>query len=316
LRTPYAHQYTLNVQQDLGFGVLQVGYVGNHVLDILTNGVITPRNINPQLDAFGTRPIAGLGNVYEVGNYPQSNYNAMQVTFKRNLSRGLRFNANYTWSHAIDNAIGFFKDYQNYQDLNADRSDSDQDVRHNFTFDASYNVPSLRNFFGDGVPRWLAEGFQFNTLTQIRSGLPVNVTVVGGFFGGALRPNVVPGVPLYLSNGDFNAAAFTRPATGTFGNLGRNALRGSNFAQVDFSVFKNTRITENTALQLRLEVFNLFNRVNYADPAGGLTPDTFGGTLNPICGFGQRCSTVGNQLGGLIGAGGPRQIQLSARFNF
>ncbi len=317
LRTPYAQQYSLNVQQDLGFGVLQVGYVGNHVLDILTNGIITPRNLNTA-NAAGVRPIPSLGNVYEIGSYPQSNYNAMQVTFKRNSSRGLRFNANYTWSHAIDNVIGFFKDYQNFQDLNADRASSDQDVRHNFTFDAGYNVPSLRSFFGSGVPRWLAEGFQFNTLTQIRSALPVNVTADGGFFGGALRPNVVPGVPQYLSNGNFNPAAFSRPATGTFGNLGRNALRGSNFAQVDFSVFKNTRLTETTALQFRVEFFNLFNHVNFADPFGGLTRAAFVGTLDPqsLCSFGQRCTTVGNQLGGLLGSGGPRQIQLSARFSF
>jgi len=315
LRTPYAHQYSLNIQQDLGFGVLQVGYVGNHVLDILTNGVITPRNLNTA-NAAGARPIPSLGNVFEIGSYPQSNYNAMQVTFKRNFSRGLRFNANYTWSHAIDNVIGFFKDYQNFQNLNADRASSDQDVRHNFTFDAGYDMPSLRRVFGDGVPRWLADGFQFNTLTQIRSALPVNVTVAGGFFGGALRPNVVPGVPFYLSNGDFNPAAFSNPAPNTFGNLGRNALRGSNFAQVDFSVLKNTKLTEMTALQLRLEFFNLFNRVNFADPFGGLTPAAFVGTLNPICNFGQRCSTVGNQLGGLLGSGGPRQIQLSARFSF
>ena len=189
-------------------------------------------------------------------------------------------------------------------------------MRHNFTFDAGYDVPSLRRFFGEGVPRWLADGFQFNTLTQIRSALPVNVTVAGGFFGGALRPNVVPGASFYLSNGDFNPAAFSTPANGTFGNLSRNALRGSNFAQVDFSVFKNTKLTETTALQLRLEFFNLFNRVNFADPFGGLAPDAFAGTLNSICAFGQRCSTVGNQLGGLLGSGGPRQIQLSARFNF
>ncbi|MBA3600617.1 MAG: TonB-dependent receptor, partial [Acidobacteria bacterium] len=232
LPTTYAHQYSLNVQQNLGFGVLQVGYVGNHVLDILTNGVITPRNINPTIDAFGTRPIAGIGSIFEIGTYPQSNYNAMQVTFKRNLSTGLRFNANYTWSHAIDNVIGFFKDYQNYQDLNADRASSDQDIRHNFTFDAGYDVPSFRRLFGsDSIPRWIADGWQLNTLTQIRTGFPVNVTVTGGFLGGSLRPNLVPGVPTRcpnynVPNCQFNAAAFTLPAAGTFGNLGRNALRG------------------------------------------------------------------------------------------
>jgi hypothetical protein len=245
----------------------------------------------------------------------------MQVTLKRNFSRGLRFNANYTWSHEIDNVIGFFKDYQNYRDLNADRASGDQDVRHNFTFDAGYEVPSFRRLFGDGLPRWIADGWQLNTLTQIRSGFPVNVTVTGGFFGGALRPNLVPGVSTRpanyrVPNNQFNAAAFSIPAAGTFGNLGRNALRGPGFAQVYFSVFKNTKLTETTALQLRMEVFNLFNRTNFADPSGGLSPDAFSGSLNRTANFGQSISTVGNQLGGLLGAGGPRQIQLSARFIF
>ncbi|MEP7037690.1 MAG: carboxypeptidase regulatory-like domain-containing protein [Acidobacteriota bacterium] len=322
LPTTYAQQYSLNIQQDLKFGVLQVGYVGNHVLNILTNGVITPRNINPTLDAFGTRPIAGIGSIFDVGTYPQSNYNALQVTFKRNLTKGLRYNANYTWSHTIDNVIGFFKDYQNYQDLNSDRASSDQDIRHNFTFDAGYDVPSFRRLFrNDGIPRWIADGWQLNTLTQIRSGFPVNVTVTGGIFGGALRPNVVPGVSPYPSNysvpnNQFNPAAFSAPAAGTFGNLGRNALRGPGFAQVDFSIFKNTKLTEKTALQLRMEVFNLFNRTNFADPSGGLNVDAFTGSLNRTAFFGQSVSTVGNQLGGLLGAGGPRQIQLSARFIF
>jgi hypothetical protein len=321
LPTTYAQQWSLNVQQDLGIGVLQVGYVGNHVLNILTNGVVTPRNLNPALDAFGTRPIAGIGNVFEVGTYPQSTYNAMQVSFRRNLSKGLRFNANYTWSHEIDNVIGFLKDYQNYQDLNADRASGDQDVRHNFTFDAGYDVPSFRKFLGEGLPHWIADGWQFNSLTQIRSGFPVNVTVTGGIFGGALRPNLVPGVPTRpsdysLPNNQFNKAAFSLPAPGTFGNLGRNALRGPGFAQVDFSITKNTRLTESQSLQLRMEIFNLFNHTNFADPSGGLNADAFSGSLNPTAFFGRSISTVGNQLGGLLGAGGPRQIQLSVRYIF
>jgi hypothetical protein len=322
LPTTYAQQWSLNVQQDVGFGVLQAGYVGNHVLDILTNGVITPRNINPTLDAFGTRPIPGIGNIFDVGTYPQSTYNALQVTFMRNLSRGLLLNANYTWSHEIDNVIGFFKDYQNFRDLNADRASGDQDIRHNFTFDAVYDVPSFRTFLGEGLPHWIADGWQLNTLTQIRTGFPVNVTVTGGIFGGALRPNLVPGVPTRPSNfnvpnNQFNAAAFSFPAPGTFGNLGRNALRGPGFAQVDFSVFKNTKLTESQSIQFRMELFNLFNHANFADPGGGLNADmTTGGSLNPTAFFGRSVSTVGNQLGGLLGAGGPRQIQFSARYIF
>ena len=320
LPTTYAQQWSLNVQRDLGFGVLQVGYVGNHVLNILTNGVITPVNINPQLDAFGTRPIAGIGDVRLVGTYPQSNYNALQIGLKRNFSKGLRYNANYTWGHAIDNVIGFFKEYQNYQDLNADRASSDQDIRHNLTFDFGYDIPSFKKLFGDGTPGWIADGWQINSLTQIRSGFPVNVTVTGGIFGGALRPDVVPGVSPYPSNASapnnqFNPAAFTAPA-GQFGNLGRNALRGPGFAQVDFSIFKNTRINETQSIQLRMEIFNLFNKANFADPFAGLNADPLSNSLNPTASFGQSFSTVGNQLGGLLGAGGPRQIQLAIRYSF
>jgi hypothetical protein len=321
LPTTYAQHWSLNVQQNLGLGVLQVGYVGNHVLDILTNGVVTPRNINPTLDAFGTRPIPGIGNILDIGTYPQSNYNALQATFKRNLSRGVRFNANYTWSHQIDTVIGFFKDYQNYQNLNADRASGDSDIRHNFTFDAGYDVPSLREWFGDGTPRWIADGWQLNTLTQARSGFPVNVTVTGGIFGGALRPNLIQNVPIRPANYDlprnqFNLAAFSLPAAGTFGNLGRNALRGPGFAQVDFSVSKTTKITESQNIQLRFEFFNLFNHANFADPGGGINADAFGGSLNRTALFGQSVFTVGNQLGGLLGPGGPRQIQISARYSF
>lgn len=318
--TSYAEQLSLNVQQNLNLGILQVGYVGNHVLHLLTNGVITPRNVNRADPVTGARTIAGFGDIYAVGGYPQSNYNALQVTFKRNLTRGLRFNANYTWSHEIDDIVGFFKDYQDENNLRAERASGDQDIRHNFTFDAGYDIPSLRKKYAN-LPSWLFDGFQINTLTQIRSGFPVNVTRQGGTFGGfSFRPNLVPGVstrcPNYsLPNCQFNAAAFVNPGAGVYGNLGRNALRGPGFAQVDFSIFKNTPLSERTSLQLRMEIFNIFNSANFADPSGGLIQGDVN-SLKPAGFFGQSISTVGNQLGGLLGAGGPRQIQLSARFNF
>jgi hypothetical protein len=245
----------------------------------------------------------------------------MQVTFKRNLSKGLHFNFNYTWAHEIDDIVGFFKDYQDENNARAERASGDTDIRHNFTFDASYDVPSARRVFGDGVPRWIGDGWQLSTITQIRSGFPVNVNQQGGIFGGfSFRPDVVPGVDPYCANYSlpdcqFNRAAFTIPPAGVFGNAGRNLLRGPGFAQVDFSVLKNTQLWEGKSLQLRVDIFNLFNKANFADPSGGLV-NTDVETLRQICGFGQSCSTVGNQLGGLLGSGGPRQIQLSARFTF
>jgi hypothetical protein len=318
LKTAMAQHWSLNVQQDLGFGTLTVGYVGNHVTHLLTDGVITPRNLNRANAVTGARPLTErFGDIYLVGGYPQSNYNSMQVNFKRNLTRGFRFNANYTWSHTIDDVVGFFRDYQDEYNSRAERASSDQDVRHNFTFDAGYDIP-FRSFFENG-PKWLVEGWQLNAIYQARSGLPVNVTQTGGIFGGfSQRPNVVAGVNPYCSNYSvptcqFNAAAFQVTAPGVFGNAGRNILRGPKFSQLDASIFKNTRLTERTSLQLRLEVFNLFNFANYADPSGGLS---CAGSVGACSAFGVSTSTVGNQLGGLLGFGGPRQVQLSARFNF
>lgn len=317
LKTAMAQHWSLNVQQDLRIGTLTVGYVGNRVTHLLTDGVISPRNINRAFND-GTRPLSNaIGDIFIVGGYPSSNYNAMQVTFKRNLTRGFRFNANYTWSHTIDDVVGFFKDYQDPYNARAERASSDQDVRHNFTFDAGYNLP-FKSWFGD-APNWLVDGWQVNTIIQARSGLPVNVTQQGGTFGGfSFRPNVIAGVDPYCSNYSvpncqFNPDAFQILPPGTFGNAGRNLLRGPNFAQVDASIFKNTRLSERASLQLRLEVFNLFNFANYADPSGGLS---CAGSVGPCAAFGTSTSTVGNQLGGLLGFGGPRQIQLSARFNF
>jgi len=335
LPTAEAQQWSLNVQQDLKFGVLQVGYVGNHVTHILTDGVVSPRNLNRSdrpIFGINTRALPQFGDIFLVGTYPSSTYNALQATFKRNLSSGLRFNFNYTWSHAIDNIAGFFKDYQDEFNLNDQRGSSDADVRHNFVFDASYEVPA-RRWLGDGAPRWIADGWQISSITQFRTGLPVNLSRSGGTFGGfTLRPNLVPGVDPYnpqytapngtVCNGyslpdcQFNPDAFVAPADPFLpGNTPRNFLRGPRFFQVDLSLMKNTRLSENTSLQLRMDIFNLLNNVNFADPSGGLLPGD-SNTLRPGAFFGQSTSTVGNQLGGLLGFGGPRQIQLSARFNF
>ena len=326
LKTPEAQQWSLNIQQDLGLGVLQVGYVGNHVTHLLTDGVVSPRNLNrADIDFFGIglRRLPQFGDIFLVGSYPSSTYNALQATFKRNLSTGVRFNFNYTWSHTIDDVVGFFKDYQDEFNTRGERASSDQDVRHNFVFDASYDIPSARRWFGDNFPRWIGDGWQISTISQFRTGLPVNVTRKGGVFGGfSFRPNIVPGVDPYCANYNvpdcqFNAAAFTNPA-GSFtpGNTPRNYLRGPGFAQVDLSIMKSTRLWENTSLQLRMDIFNLFNNPNFADPSGGLVPGDTPNTLAPTAFFGRSVSTVGNQLGGLLGFGGPRQIQLSARFNF
>ncbi|MBX7172256.1 MAG: TonB-dependent receptor [Pyrinomonadaceae bacterium] len=319
LQTAMAQQWSLNVQHNFGFGVLDVGYVGNHVTHLLTDGVVSPRNLNRKDPVTSARKFANFGDIYLIGAYPSSIYHAMQVNLKRNFTQGFRYNMNYTWAHTIDDVVGFFKDYQDEFNARNERASSDQDIRHNFVLDIGYDLSFSRWF--SNAPKRLVDGWQFNSITQIRTGFPVNVNRTGGTFGGfSFRPSLKTGVSTRclnynLPNCQFNAAAFFDPGTGVFGNLGRNALRGPGFSQVDFSIAKNTKLTEKTSLNLRMDIFNLFNNVNFADPSGGLVNgDT--NSIKPAAFFGQSISTVGNQLGGLLGSGGPRQIQISARFIF
>jgi hypothetical protein len=240
-KTAMAQHWSLNVQQNVGIGVLEVGYVGNHVTHLLTDGVVSPRNVNRRDPTTQLRPVSNnFGDIFVVGGYPQSNYNALQVNFKRNLTNGFRVNANYTWAHAIDDVVGFFRDYQDEYNTRGERASSDQDIRHNFVLDIGYDLSFGRWF--DGAPKWIADGWQVNSITQIRTGFPVNVTRNGGTFGGfsfrpSLRDNVDTRCPNYnVPDCQFNAAAFYNPGDGVFGNLGRNALRGPGFAQVYISI--------------------------------------------------------------------------------
>jgi hypothetical protein len=122
------------------------------------------------------------------------------------------------------------------------------------------------------------------------------------------RPDIVPGVPLRpasidIPNAQINLAAFRRPAPGTWGNAGRNILKGPAAYNFDFSLFKDFRVSEQRTVQFRAEVFNLFNTPQFGLPGGNINaPATFGrstGTINTPAGFGTN-----------------RQIQFALRYQF
>ena len=158
----------------------------------------------------------------------------------------------------------------------------------------------------------------------------------GGASRNVRRPDLVPGVSPYLNNDRniLNPAAFAIPVAGAFGNLGRNALRGPSFSQADLIFAKRFQITETVRLQFRTEVFNVFNRANFALPAAtinvGLPTMTFnttanafvlGGGLQPGAGYTQ--SAAGSTFGLLrqtvertVGLGTNRQIQFALRLSF
>jgi hypothetical protein len=134
----------------------------------------------------------------------------------------------------------------------------------------------------------------------------------------------VPGVPVILphwdpSTGYLNPAAFQQPATGTFGNLGRNAIFGPGYANVDFSIAKTTKLTESLSLQLRWEIFNVFNRTNFALPNGTLTPSiNDDGSVNSQAGPAGLITQTPDVAQGNpgLGGGGPRVMQIAARLLF
>ena len=142
-----------------------------------------------------------------------------------------------------------------------------------------YQVP------GEGF--WTG-GWRVGGIVNARSGVPINVTInrpdnitvagatvtniPGGNSRGTQRPDLVPGVDPYLKDGVrwLNPAAFATPQPGTFGNLPRNFLRGPNFWQADLMFSKDFRFLETQGVQVRVEVFNIANRLNYENPAASL----------------------------------------------
>jgi hypothetical protein len=166
-----------------------------------------------------------------------------------------------------------------------------------------------------GVARAVLGGWEWDALATGRSGLPVNITV--DWPSSALpdgnnnnqRPNLVPGVSLVPAGGStatdwINIAAFSVPANGTWGNLGKNAFNGPALWQIDTALSKRVPLTERTSLQFRAECFNVLNRAQYGNPLADISaPASFG-----------RITTLVNT--GATGSGTPRQFELSLRLRF
>ena len=172
-------------------------------------------------------------------------------------------------------------------------------------------------------PKRLTNGWQFNSLVSLNSGQPF--TVYNGSDTSGTDENIqrvdqignpLAGVSRHFQRASatssagepwINPAAFISPPDGAFGTMRRNQLFGPNFMDVDVSVFKNTPITEHVNVQLRVEMFNIFNRVNLAPP-----DNTLGDAA-----FGQLYDTIGDYEGAPgIGPGEPFNIQLGGKITF
>jgi len=260
-------------------------------------------------------------------NGANSSYNALQVQYQHRLRHGLQALASYTWSHSIDDVSSdaYFVNTPPGASPVSDRGPSDYDIRNTFAGAVSYYIPGPSS----GWAKPILKDWSVNTIVYARSAMPVNVVTGKNPFPGtvlsgassAQRPNVVPGQPFYLSNPTapggqiINKAAFVNPPAGQQGDLGRNALRGFNASQVDFTLQRMFKLSERFSLKSSADFFNIFNHPQFGAPINYMTSPQFGystQTLNSWLGS-------GGQSGGLnplYQIGGPRSIQLALKLQF
>ncbi len=316
LRTPYVGEWNLNIQQQIARGAaIEIGYAGSKGTRLTRLYDANQDDINPnygEVDVFSTNSA--------------STYNALQAQARfTNWHHFSGFSA-YVFSKSLDGAsdgIDFNSSTaafpQNSDDLQAEKGPSTFDARHRWTTALSYSVPVW-----GALPKKLAEGWQWNTIVTAMSGQPIGIVTGNGVFNADgssnyhQRPDIVPGVDPIIhgspANGYINPLAFSGP-TGNFGDLGRDAIYGPGFWNIDFSVTKDTKLTERINLQLRSEFFNIFNHPQFALPGGTVPPGAVLTTSScPGC-YSTSTPDVAQGNPGL-GGGGPRVLQFAARFTF
>ena len=323
-RTPYVQNFNLNLQRQLNnTTVLQIGYVGSlgRKLSLLRN--INAASPGPNSNIQVRRPYNTLYPNYaainELNSIANSNYSSLQTQLRTTRWKNLTGVANYTWSKALDNGSNVRNTLPaNSFNLRREYGPANFDVRHIFTGFLSYEVPN----FTPKIKR-LGGGWQVNSLFTFQTGEPIDITrgaIVSGTGDNRDRVNVngnpfasvptnlvVNGVESTtpLARGSkywFDPRVFSSPAVGEFGNIGRNAIWGPGLGSWDFSVFKTTAITERISSQFRLEIFNITNRVNYANP---------GSNFNSTSAFGILTATRNGSGAPGLGFGEPRNVQLA-----
>jgi len=314
-RTPYFFNYNLQVEKGLAdLGVWQIGYVGSQgrKLNIVSN-------IN-QNDAFPT-----FTNILQLNTIGTSNYNALQTTFRMRTWHGLTSQFAYTWSHALDEISEYRAAIlDNAFNKRLDYGNSDFDTRHLFTINLTYDVPRA-SWATSSWSRRLVNDWQVSSIINLHSGQPYDEVLsglnqIGDPFSGVSHNfhSSLPGVQW------INPSAFCKPAkdAGCGGApVSRNRFVGPNFKDLDLSVIKNIPIKERLALQLRADMFNVFNRINFASGVGSVNTSCREDLALHQCttgtSFGQVHDTIGDFNGAPgLGPGEQFNMQLAVKLRW
>ncbi len=341
LKLPYTLQWNFAFEQGMGREqTLSASYIGAIGRRLLQSAVLTTSPTFPVVDL--------------VGNTGTSDYGALQLQFQRRVSHGLQALVSYSWSHSIDtgSAGSSFNQANTLvpgANPNANRGPSDFDIRHTFSGGLTYDLPAPEiNAFTNAI----LHGWSLQSFILARSAPPEDILYNNLFFPSAIRgaytnvrPDVFPGIPLYLFGSQFpGGKAFNNtlgavsggcpdgstsvgpfcpppsdPMTGLplrQGNLGRNRLRGFGATQWDFAVHRDFLIRESLRLQFRAEMFNVLNHPNFGPPNPFLDQGVFGVATQML---GQSLSGGGVGGGGfnpLYQIGGPRSVQFALKAMF
>jgi len=305
--TPYVQNFNFNVQQQFAsHASFEIGYVGSKGTKLVR---LT------DINEFGTNP--DYYAIDELAPISFSNYNSLQTTLRLQSIHRVSGFVTYNFSKSLDDAsdgIDFAPGAAFPQDpsnLKAEHGSSTFDTKHRFTAAINYDV---RPFHALGK---FGSGWQLNWVASLQSGRPIPIVTADDTFYPNdnyayynQRPDIVPGVNPIMphwtpTTGYLNPLAFSQP-DGTPGDLGRNSIYGPGYKNLDFSITKNTQLTERVNLQLRAEFFNVLNHPNFAQPDHVVLPGNGLITQTP---------DVAQTNPGL-GGGGPRVLQLALKLVF
>ncbi len=300
-----------SVQRELPGGwLVDIGYVGNRGRNLATINDLNqarPNRVDENLNVELRRPNQAYSNISGTLANGLSNYHGLQTRVEKRSDKGFYFLNSFTWSKALDNSSQAFDNnngngtsFQDIYNIGADYGISNYDRKFNNITSVVYELPFGRGRqWLSGISRGadlLLGGWQVNSIVNLRSGEPFNLTYTAaarsqvapfltllGFnifrpnlTGDPLLPKEQRSVNAYMNRNNVVIPPYFAP----FGNAGRNILRSFAFYQYDVGASKNFTLTERFRLQFRAEGFNVFNNSNFRAPNANISAANFGTTTS------------------------------------
>jgi hypothetical protein len=310
----HSQEIYLNVQRELGRNfLLDAAYVNTRGRNLSFSRDIN--QVPENLLGTGQRPFVQYATIKDHRFDGYSNYNALQLRAVKRFSQGLSFQVNYAWSRFLDTGTGSGHSdnvdiWQRANDVRANYGLSTLDATHNFTGFVSYEIPVGRGrmYPVHGLLDQVIGGWRLSSIFSARSGVPFTPTT-GNDNSGALSGSCFCGftrLPNRVGDGQlsnptidrwFDPTAFSLPPANTFGNTGRNILRGPHYVDVDLSLGKSFHIWESVKLEIRADAFNALNHPNFILPDSNISSPTVG-KITSTTSFGAADRVI--QLGGRL----------------